>query len=286
MVFGVSFGGMVAQEFAIRHPQRIRRLVLACTSAGGTGGSSYPLHELMGLDAEERGSRQMELLDTRWNAVWRNAHRDQVEMITSRMGSVIPRRRGMTAPRRRWRSVESAGGPLPARHVRPARCDHLSHAGVRGSLRRHGTAGQQRVPGRAIPHARLELFDGGHLFLLQDPAAMPAVMSFLRERAAAGFRGSRPWSGWRGISPCDALGNFNARRSSSSQVQCRESLEPLVALGGQLQPHDAVVLGVALRGRSDRQSRHGPRGRPRCGGAAACSQPLRRPSALAGPYGP
>jgi Predicted hydrolases or acyltransferases (alpha/beta hydrolase superfamily) len=45
-VLGVSFGGMVAQEFAVTHPERVERLALACTSAGGDGGSSYPLHKL------------------------------------------------------------------------------------------------------------------------------------------------------------------------------------------------------------------------------------------------
>ena len=38
-VLGVSWGGLVAQELAIHHPQRVRRLVLAAT---GTGWTSIP----------------------------------------------------------------------------------------------------------------------------------------------------------------------------------------------------------------------------------------------------
>jgi len=34
-IFGISMGGMIAQEFALQYPARVRSLILACTSPGG-----------------------------------------------------------------------------------------------------------------------------------------------------------------------------------------------------------------------------------------------------------
>jgi pimeloyl-ACP methyl ester carboxylesterase len=67
-VLGVSFGGMVAQEFAVTSPERVERLALACTSAGGDGGSSYPLHTLQQLPPEERAAAHLKLADSRWTS--------------------------------------------------------------------------------------------------------------------------------------------------------------------------------------------------------------------------
>jgi len=34
-VYGISMGGMIAQEFAIQYPGRVRKLILGCTACGG-----------------------------------------------------------------------------------------------------------------------------------------------------------------------------------------------------------------------------------------------------------
>ncbi len=179
LVMGISFGGMVAQELAIRHPQRVRRLVLACTSAGGIGGSSYPLHELATLSAEDRSAQRMEILDTRWDAAWREANPDMVAMISERMnlsGEDGAASQGLT-------------NQLAARATHDT-SDRLGAIGCPTLVcggRFDGIAppSNSEFLARGIPAARLEMFDGGHGFFLQDPAALPAVIAFLSERAPA-----------------------------------------------------------------------------------------------------
>jgi pimeloyl-ACP methyl ester carboxylesterase len=34
-IYGVSMGGMIAQEFALQYPERVRSLILGCTASGG-----------------------------------------------------------------------------------------------------------------------------------------------------------------------------------------------------------------------------------------------------------
>ncbi len=53
-ILGISFGGFVAQEFALRHPLRLNRLVLACTSFGGPG-HVPPEPEVLAAFASTRG---------------------------------------------------------------------------------------------------------------------------------------------------------------------------------------------------------------------------------------
>jgi pimeloyl-ACP methyl ester carboxylesterase len=58
-IMGVSFGGFVAQEFAIRFPQRLGKLILACTSFGGSR-HVLPSQDVLAAFASTRGLNSKE----------------------------------------------------------------------------------------------------------------------------------------------------------------------------------------------------------------------------------
>ena len=176
-VVGVSFGGMVAQELAISRPDLVDRLVLCCTSAGGEGGASFPLHELADLPPDERARRQMALSDTRFDETWQAAHPEDVARRLERI-------RADDAP-----PDDDPGRDVGARRQLEARrhhdtwdrLDQISVPTLVAAGRYDGIAplvNSEALASR-IPDARLEVFEGGHLFLLQDRSAWPVIVGFL-----------------------------------------------------------------------------------------------------------
>jgi pimeloyl-ACP methyl ester carboxylesterase len=65
-IFGVSMGGMIAQEFALRHPGRTATLTLGCTTAGGAHAVPPPLESLKVLTAPREGIAPDELVRRSW----------------------------------------------------------------------------------------------------------------------------------------------------------------------------------------------------------------------------
>jgi 3-oxoadipate enol-lactonase len=175
LVLGVSFGGMVAQELAIRHPERVRRLVLACTSAGGAGGASYPLQNLVTLSPEEQTAVRMELIDTRWDAAWRRANPDMVRLIGARAGLGGA---GGEPPQGLTNQLGARAAHDTTDRLATIGCPTLVCGGRFDGIA--PPANSEFLAG-AIPGARLELFDGGHAFFMQDTAALPAIIAFLSE---------------------------------------------------------------------------------------------------------
>lgn len=173
-VVGTSFGGMVAQHLAIHHAHLVERLVLSCTSPGGTK-ASFPLHTIQALDVEARIEINLGLLDNRWDP-------GQDDPIPG-LGAVYDK---VVASHRNERTGNSLRGYLAQLE---ARAEHDTTTSLHrievptlvcaGEFDDQAPVANAMALTEAIPNAELRVFDGGHLFFLQDRTAYPSMIAFL-----------------------------------------------------------------------------------------------------------
>ena len=174
-------GVLVAQELALRYPHRVKRLVLACTSSGGAGGSSYPLHELANLPSEELAHRQITIADIRWqDEAWLSSRTTQFQELVKLTLAVS--QVGIDEPSR------EVGRPRPlearAAHDTYNRFSQLHIPVYICGGHHNGISPPDNLQAihKQILGSYLEFFKGGHGFLYQDPQAFKRVIAFLQNK--------------------------------------------------------------------------------------------------------
>jgi 3-oxoadipate enol-lactonase len=161
-VVGASMGGFIAQEFALRHPERLDRLVLCCTSPGGPHRVPGP-PETVAMLAQRTGDPRADLerfLALSTSESYRAAHPADIEAAIA------------------WRVAHPQ--PVYAYHRQLAAAVSHDTADRLHQIRAttlicHGTADRivpfpnSRILAERIPNARLHLFEGGsHQFFWEQ----------------------------------------------------------------------------------------------------------------------
>ena len=172
---GLSFGGMVAQEFAVTYPDRVDRLALLATSPGGAF-ASYPLEELADLPPLKRGLRSLNLADRRWTAEWFEAHPEDGALVAT-LAADVPAEETAEQARGRLLQLEARAGHDVLDRLHQVTCPTFVGSGRYDDIA--PVANGQAIVDR-VSNATLHVYDSGHLFLLQDPGAWPEVAAFLR----------------------------------------------------------------------------------------------------------
>lgn len=177
-LIGISFGGMVAQEVAVTAPERVERLALVCTSAGGQGGSSYPLHQLAEMVPEERARAYRTLLDTRFTDAWLESHpqdRGLVELMAGR----AEESKSADKIRGEWEQLQARRAHDVWGRLERISCPTLIAAGRCDGI---APLDNSMAIASRVSSSDLRIYEGGHAFFLQDARAIPDVRSHLALR--------------------------------------------------------------------------------------------------------
>jgi 3-oxoadipate enol-lactonase len=182
-VVGTSLGGMTAQELALGRPERVDRLVLACTTPGGP--SSYPMPErtaglieaVASLPREERFRRFV--------------HSALSEPYDEKMvDRIVAYRLEESQTLEAWQAQAAAAlGFDVASRLGEIRAPTLV---VTGTADEVVDARNSELLLAGIVGARLERFEGcGHLFFWQEPERfVRLVTEFLSRRLDGGDQGA------------------------------------------------------------------------------------------------
>jgi pimeloyl-ACP methyl ester carboxylesterase len=166
-VLGASLGGMIAQEVAVAVPERVDRLVLCCTTPGGSDG--VPMPEVTVRLFQEAPSLAPEVALRRFvaNALGSKAPEELVDELFARRIANPPDPAG-------WQAQAAAGTTFPG-VTGAIGAPTLILQGTEDNVVDERNA---QVLARKIPRARVELFHGsGHLFFWEQPDEFVRIVS-------------------------------------------------------------------------------------------------------------
>ena len=177
-VFGVSMGGMIAQEFALEYPKRVRSLILGCTAAGGRSALRAEPEAIQMLTARSKMSPE-EASEAAVPFIYDAATpRERIEEDLAIRRPWFPRPEAYTAQLQgilAWEAYSRLSGIAAPTLVIHGESDRLVPPGNAKLI-------AERIPGAKlvmIPHA-------SHLFLTdQTEVSHHAILQFLDEQAGS-----------------------------------------------------------------------------------------------------